>query len=400
MSLKLLTLIFKFVHIVIKKAMEKLSFLDSSVKSVDNVKYAFLSHQYKNESSSLKMIKEQELLYDYKVLDDIKSNLKSVPFKTSNSTSFSFIDLFAGVGGFRLALQNLGGECTFSSEWEISAQKTYFKNYGEVPFGDISKEEIKSYIPKSFDILCAGFPCQPFSIAGEQKGFNDARGTLFFDIEKITEIHRPKVLFLENVKNFFTHDKGNTFKTVKAILEQKLNYKVHAKVLNSMTHANIPQNRERIFIIAIDKEQVSNFNNFTFPNEIKLTKTIHDILDKDKKEDKYYYQPEHKYFPELIRSVKSRDTIYQWRRVYVRENKSNVCPTLTANMGLGGHNVPIIKDEYGIRKLTPKECFKFQGYPDNFLLPDLADSKLYHQAGNSVTVPLIERIFQEIINIL
>jgi len=315
--------------------------------------------------------------------------------------TYKFIDLFAGIGGIRIACERNGGECVFTSEWDKYAQKTYKANFGEVPFGDITKMRVKNYIPDNFDILCGGFPCQAFSIAGYRKGFSDTRGTLFFDVEQIIERHRPKVVFLENVKNLVSHDKGNTFKVILEILEKKLCYKVYHKVLNSMSYANIPQNRERIFIVAFDPEQVVNYNNFKFPKEIKLTKTIHDILEHGKQDEKYYYSKDHLYYPELEKIITKNDTVYQWRRIYVRENKSNVCPTLTANMGAGGHNVPLIKDDFGIRKLTPKECFAFQGYPvDKFLLPPIANSKLYMQAGNSVTTTLIQRIGEEIIKVL
>lgn len=240
-----------------------------------------------------------------------------------------------------------------------------------------------------------------FSIAGYRKGFSDMRGTLFFDIEQIIVKHRPKAVFLENVKNLVSHDKGKTFKVICEILEKKLGYKVFYKILNSMTHADIPQNRERIFIAAFDLEKIGHCNEFKFPEEIKLTKTIHDILEKERQDDKYYYSKTHPYYPALEKVITKKDTVYQWRRIYVRENKSNVCPTLTANMGSGGHNVPLIKDGFGIRKLTPKECFAFQGYPvDKFVLPPIANSKLYMQAGNSVTTTLIERIGSGIIKIL
>jgi DNA (cytosine-5)-methyltransferase 1 len=349
---------------------------------------------YKNETENLNLvaeIAEQHLLFE----------VENVPFPTPKNYCFKFIDLFAGIGGFRLALQNLGGKCIFTSEWDENAKKTYRANFGETPFGDITKIYTKNYIPGGFDVLCAGFPCQAFSIAGNQKGFADTRGTLFFDIEQIIDIHRPKVVFLENVKNLFSHDKGNTFKTIIDILENKLGYKVYSKILNSMTHANVPQNRERIFIVAFDPQQVENFADFKFPSEIKLTKTIHDILEKGKQPDNLYYKQDHQYYPELEKAMTSKNTVYQWRRVYARENKSNVCPTLTANMGTGGHNVPLIKDDYGIRKLTPKECFAFQGYPvEKYVLPNIANSKLYMQAGNSVTTSLIERIGNEITNVL
>ncbi|WP_440880557.1 DNA cytosine methyltransferase [Tenacibaculum sp. C7A-26P2] len=365
-----------------------------------------ISKHYKDDA--LKILKnfvkykqgENYSIAEEEVLQQLLFEVENVPFPTPENYSFKFIDLFAGIGGFRMALQNTGGKCVYTSEWEKAAKITYRENYGEIPFGDITKESTKNYIPNEFDILCAGFPCQAFSIAGKRKGFADTRGTLFFDVEKIIEKHKPKVVFLENVKNLVSHDKGNTFKTIIEVLEEKLKYKTYSSVLNSMTHANIPQNRERIFIVAFDPNQVKNHSNFKFPKKIELTKNIHDILEKGKQEEKYYYPKNHKYYPELEKTMTSKDTVYQWRRVYVRENKSNVCPTLTANMGTGGHNVPLIKDNYGIRKLTPRECFSFQGYPKNYILPNLANSKLYMQAGNSVTTTLIERIANEIMSVL
>lgn len=320
-------------------------------------------------------------------------------FPIPSSPRFTFIDLFAGVGGFRLALQNLQGECLFASEWNSDAAHTYATNFGDYPYGDITLPETKASIPQSFDILTAGFPCQAFSIAGFQRGFDDTRGTLFFEIEDIVSRHRPKVVFLENVKNLVAHDKGNTFKVILHTLETKLGYRAFYKVLNSMTHANVPQNRERIFIVAFDPLQVEHYARFSFPDTLPLTTKIQDIVEHSRQDDRLYYNA-HKYYEVLRATITRRDTIYQWRRVYVRENKSLVCPTLTANMGAGGHNVPLILDEYGIRKLSPRECFRFQGYPDEYKLPQIANSKLYMQAGNSVTVPLIQRIAQEILKVL
>ena len=359
----------------------------------DAVKYIkeYVHNQENNDVFLAAEDATQQLLFE----------VNDVPFPTPKNYTFKFIDLFAGIGGFRIAMQNVGGKCIYTSEWNTDAQKTYRTNFGEVPFGDITKEEIKNYIPHNFDILCAGFPCQAFSIAGYQKGFHDTRGTLFFDLEKIIETKRPKVVFLENVKNLVSHDNGNTFKIILEILENKLGYKAYTKVLNSATHANIPQNRERIFIVAFDEKQVQNHHLFRFPEPIKLTKKIHDILDTGKQEDNFYYKSDHPYYPELAKTMQVKDTIYQWRRVYVRENKNKLCPTLTANMGSGGHNVPLIIDDFGIRKLTPKECFAFQGYPmDKYKLPKIANSKLYMQAGNSVTTTLIERIAKQIIHVL
>lgn len=384
----------------------------------DNSKKAVITHylhNYKNGVSKHYKKDAEKFINEYllerfpnqeasqvadSAIQQLLFEVENVPFPTPKDYQFKFIDLFAGIGGFRIAMQNAGGRCIFTSEWNVDAQKTYFANFGEIPFGDITKQEIKDYIPNNFDVLCAGFPCQAFSIAGYRKGFTDTRGTLFFDLEQIIETKRPKAIFLENVKNLISHDEGRTFKVMLDIIENKLGYKVFYKVLNSMTHANVPQNRERIFIVGFDPKQVEHCDDFQFPMEEELTNNIHDILEKGKKDSNFYYKESHQYYPELSKTMRSKDTLYQWRRVYVRENKSNVCPTLTANMGSGGHNVPLILDDYGIRKLTPRECFSFQGYPQNFILPNVANSKLYMQAGNSVTTTLIEKIGIEIIKIL
>ncbi|MBQ7818732.1 MAG: DNA cytosine methyltransferase [Bacteroidales bacterium] len=324
----------------------------------------------------------------------------NIPFPSPKIPKFTFIDLFAGIGGFRVAMQNLGGKCVFSSEWDNAAQRTYFANYGEVPFGDITSEETKSYIPDNFDVLCAGFPCQAFSIAGYRKGFEDTRGTLFFDVAEIIRRKRPKAVFLENVKNLCSHDNGKTFEIVKNTLEE-LGYIVFYKVMNAMEYANIPQNRERIFIICFDPEQIPNYNEFAFPQKKNLTMTIHDCIDYNVSDAEYFYTDKMKHYDELVRSIKSRDTIYQWRRQYVRENKNNVCPTLTANMGTGGHNVPLILTNKGIRKLTPKECLNFQGFPDIYHFPSvIAKSSMYKQVGNSVVVPLIQRVCKQVISLI
>ena len=323
-----------------------------------------------------------------------------IPFPAPSNPSFTFIDLFAGIGGFRLACQNLGGECVFSSEWDENAQKTYYSNFGEIPYGDITDNNVKAAIPHSFDLLCGGFPCQAFSIAGYQKGFEDTRGTLFFDVADIIKKHRPKAVFLENVKNLKSHDKGNTFKVIKKTLED-LNYVVYDMVMNAMEYANIPQNRERIFIVCFDLEQVHNHNSFTFPKEETLTLNIHDCIDKNENNPKLFYSDKMGCYDALKQGITSKDTIYQWRRVYVRENKNSVCPTLTANMGTGGHNVPLILTDNGIRKLSPKECLNFQGFPKEYIFPNnIPISACYKQAGNSVVVPLIQKVCQQICTVI
>lgn len=310
------------------------------------------------------------------------------------NSKYKIIDLFAGVGGIRLGFKNAfknHANFVFSSEIDKHAQKTYNLNFNVVPFGDITNIE-ESSIP-NHDIILAGFPCQAFSIAGHRKGFDDTRGTLFFEVARIAKYHKPKVIFLENVKGFVGHDKGNTFKVVQKTLED-LGYKVFSKILNAKDFGT-PQNRERIYIIAFLDKDIK----FTFPKEIELSKTIQDCLVSDIK-DKYYYNGKPLY-DKIKDDVVNPKSIYQWRRQYVRENKSSVCPTLTANMGTGGHNVPIVKDKNGIRKLIPRECANFQGFPSDFKIPnDIVDSHLYKQFGNSVSITVIEKLAEQIINSL
>lgn len=349
-----------------------------------------------DEMSDEEILKIADSPFQYNLL----SPFFDIPFPGPESPKFTFIDLFAGIGGFRIAMQNLGGKCVYSSEIDPNAQKTYFHNFGEVPFGDITKETTKSYIPQKIDVLCGGFPCQAFSIAGYQRGFEDTRGTLFFDVAKIIKDRRPKAFFLENVKNLKAHDHGKTFKVIKDTLES-LGYVVFDNVLNTMEYANIPQNRERIFIIGFDKKTVKNWDVFKFPDKVKLTRTIHDCIDYSVTDKALFYTDRFPHYDLLVQDMKNPDTIYQWRRQYVRENQSNVCPTLTANMGTGGHNVPLIITGKGFRKLTPKECINFQGYPEEYSFPtDISNAMKYKQAGNSVTVPLIQRVAEMMLKVI
>lgn len=259
---------------------------------------------------------------------------------------------------------------------------------------DIEVKDSHSFIVNG----CITHNCQAFSIAGKKEGFNDSkgRGELFFQLERIFKEKQPKIIFLENVKNLLSHDNGNTFKVILNAITNA-GYHVKYKVLNASKYGNIPQGRERIYIVGFKNKQV--FNHFDFPEEIPLTTTLHDIIDfKSKIDDKYYYTPEkYSFYDTLEKEIISMDTTYQWRRSsFVRENKKNICFTLTASMGTGGHEVPLVLTETGIRKLTPRECFSLQGFPDTFIFPDLADMKLYKQAGNSVVVPVIERIAKQI----
>jgi DNA (cytosine-5)-methyltransferase 1 len=303
------------------------------------------------------------------------------------------IDLFAGVGGIRLGFEKAGFETVFANDFDEPCKKTYDLNFkrSKLIVEDIKKIGIED-LPE-FDFLLGGFPCQAFSIAGHRHGFKDekGRGNLFFDIARIIKAKKPTGFLLENVKNLKGHDQGRTFRIIEETLED-LGYHVKAKVLNSMEYGNVPQNRERIYIVGFKEKK--HFENFNFPKPKKLSVRVKDLLEKNV-DQKYYY--EEKPLHERIKDdVVNENTVYQWRRKYVRENKKSVCPTLTANMGMGGHNVPIIKDKKGIRKLTPLECFRIQGFPKSFSLPkDLSDSALYKQAGNSVTVTVLEAIAKE-----
>ena len=259
---------------------------------------------------------------------------------------------------------------------------------------DVQPDEIPDV-----DVIVGGFPCQAFSIAGYRQGFNDAkgRGTLFFEMIRIIHEKKPRIVFLENVKNLVSHDNGNTFRVILKALRNE-GYKCRYQVLNAMEYGNMPQNRERIYIVAFRNDD--DFAKFSFPDPIPLTRSLEDVIDFHSKVDDRYYYTKDKYkgdiYDKLVEAMNDNRAIYQWRRQYVRKNKSGVVPTLTANMGGGGHNVPLILSDTGIRKLTPHECFNVQGFPANFVLPDLAESRLYKQAGNSVCVDVIYRIAENI----
>ena len=313
---------------------------------------------------------------------------------------FKTVDLFAGIGGIRLGFESTGGfKTVYANDFEPKCKITYDLNFKDAQLDVRDIREVKSSdLPKDYDILLGGFPCQAFSIAGYREGFDDkkGRGNLFFEIERILRETKPKGFLLENVKNLETHDQGRTFKTIQKSL-RKLGYHIKKEVLNSMDYGNVPQNRQRIYIVGFLDKQLTE--RFEFPKPVKSTQTIKDILDLNVQE-KYHYNGKSLY-PRIANDIGREDTSYQWRRKYVRENKANVFPTLTANMGEGGHNVPIIKQGEIIRKITPKECSRVQGFPDDFRLPEtLADSHLYKQFGNSVTVPVIRRIAEQMYKVL
>ena len=318
---------------------------------------------------------------------------------------YKICSLFAGVGGIDLGfLETNKCEIAYANEFDKYAVETYEKNFeNKVDCRDIHSVKVNE-IPE-FDIMVGGFPCTSFSVAGYRKGFEDDRtGDLFFEMERIFKERKPRVIFLENVKNLVGHDKGKTFKTIIERLEEAgYKDKIKCQVLNACEYGNIPQNRERIYIVAFkDKE---DFDRFQMPMPTTLDKNIKDVFNFDTKVDDKYYYTDGKYkgniYKLLTEEMDDDNTVYQWRRKYVRKNQSNLVPTLTANMGEGGHNVPLIKTKFGIRKLTPIECFYAQGYPKYYELPtDMSDARLYKQAGNSVVVPVINRIAENIMKAL
>ena len=325
---------------------------------------------------------------------------------------FTVGSLFAGIGGIDLGFQQAGFDIKWANEIDKNACKTYKKNFTH----NLIEEDIHNLSPRKIpkvDVITSGFPCQAFSLAGYRKGFKDDRGNLFFETLRFIKTIKPKAFFLENVKNLYGHDKGNTFKVIRKSLIDS-GYSFLTKIINTKDYSNIPQTRERIYIVGFKGEsefnKLNNYNDkflsskFKFPEKIPLMKKIYHILEKEKLSSKYYYDSSFmkgKLFHLLEEEVNDKKSIYQWRRQYVRKNMQNLSPTLTANMGMGGHNVPIILDDVGIRKLTPRECANLQGFPKTFNFPEeLPDSQIYKQIGNAVTVKVVKNIAEEIFKVL
>jgi DNA (cytosine-5)-methyltransferase 1 len=357
---------------------------------------------YKQEEENLSIVAEdamQQLLFE----------VKNVPFKTPENYTFKFIDLFAGIGGFRIAMQNLGGKCVFTSEWDKEAQKTYRANFGEVPFGDITKQRIKNYIPEEFDLLCAGFPCQAFSIAGKRGGFDDTRGTLFFDVAEIIKKHKPKAIFLENVKGLRSHDKGKTLETILNVLRNDLGYYVPEPQIINAKNFGVPQNRERIYIVGF--RQDLNISRFEYPEPMENNTTFEDVKERNVPPTKYYLSTQ---YVQTLVNHKAR-----------HENKGNgfgyaiIPDNGIANaivVGGMGRERNLVLDhrivDYtptthikgtvnreGIRKMTPREWARLQGFPDSFIIP-VADASAYKQFGNSVAVPAIQATANKILELI
>ena len=357
---------------------------------------------YKKNEENISLVEDlaiQHLLFE----------IENVPFPTPKNPSFSFIDLFAGVGGFRIAMQNLGGKCVFTSEWDKEAQKTYRANFGEVPFGDITKEEVKKFIPDSFDILCAGFPCQAFSIAGRRGGFEDTRGTLFFDVAEIIKRKRPRAVFLENVKGLRNHNGGRTLETILNVLRNDLDYLVpDPEVLNAKDHG-VPQNRERIFIVGFRKDQ--SLLEFNYPKPSGKEVKFLQVKEKKVPPTKYYLS--NQYLETLHKHKKRHESKGNGFGFEIIPDSGIANAIVVGGMGRE-RNLVIdnriidfkpttnIKGEVnrdGIRKMTPREWARLQGFPDNYLIP-VADSAAYKQFGNSVAVPAIQATATNILRTL
>ncbi len=334
---------------------------------------------------------------------------KDVPFPEPENPKFTFIDLFAGIGGFRIAMQHLGGACVFSSEWDKYAQKTYEANFGEIPFGDITKPETKSYIPENFDVLCAGFPCQAFSIAGKRGGFEDTRGTLFFDVAEIIKKHKPKAFFLENVKGLVSHDKGRTLATILHTLREDLQYDVpDPQVLNAKDFG-VPQNRERIFIVGFRRD--IGAQKFTYPKGCETGTKVKDILEKQEVSVKYYLSTQ--YLDTLIKHKARHEKKGNGFGYEIIDHNGIANAVVCGGMGRERNLVydhrltnfsPVTNikgqvNRQGIRKMTPREWARLQGFPDKFKIV-VADAQAYRQFGNSVAVPAIQAVAKKILEVI
>ena len=380
----------------------------------DNYKSAVVSHYLRSRKRILKKSAiefSKELLKDYldeevtsevaeEALQILLGFQEDIPFPRPPYPKFTFIDLFAGIGGFRIAMQAHQGECVFSSEWDKYAQRTYYANFGEIPFGDITKEDTKRWIPHKFDILCGGFPCQPFSIAGVSKkislgrshGFADEKqGNLFFHIADIIQKHRPKAFFLENVKNLVTHDKHQTFKIIKDTLEA-LEYSFHFKILNGKYF--VPQNRERTFMVGFDKKIYDGKENFQFPDIIDTKRKFKDIL--LNKTDPKYTLTDHlwKYLQDYAVKHKEKGNGFGFGLT----DLNGISRTMSARYYKDGSEILIPQKDKNPRRLTQREAARLQGYPDHYIVDAVSMNQSYKQFGNSVVVPLIEAIGEKVID--
>lgn len=368
----------------------------------DALKYIDEFVQFKYDENNHEMVAEN-------ALQQFLFEVNNVPFQTPKDYKFKFIDLFAGIGGFRIAMQNLGGKCVFTSEWDKDAQKTYRANFGEVPFGDITKEETKSFIPDEFDVLCAGFPCQAFSIAGRRGGFDDTRGTLFFDVAEIIKRKQPKAIFLENVKGLRSHDKGKTLETILNVLRNDLGYFVPEPQIINAKEFGVPQNRERIYIVGFRKD--IGVKEFNYPSPIDRRVTFREVKEKHVPPTKYYLSTQ--YVQTLINHKARHEGKGNGFGYEIISDDGIANAIVVGGMGrernlVYDHRITDytptthIKGKVnreGIRKMTPREWARLQGFPDSFIIP-VADASAYRQFGNSVAVPAIQATAKNILKLI
>lgn len=389
-----------------------------SNKKKDEIIFAirdFLSRKQHKQRKDEELSDEQIwMVAEDAVQYDLFADFFKVPFPAPEHPKFTFIDLFAGIGGFRIAFQNLGGKCVYSSEFDAKAQESYLANYGEMPFGDITKESTKSYIPKEFDILCGGFPCQAFSLAGRRLGFKDeTRGTLFFEIEAILRRHQPKAFFLENVKGLAIHDKGRTLKTILEHLDDAGYDVVPPQILNAMDYG-VPQHRERIYIIGFRKDLGINIADFHYPEPTTTgdkRPKFRDVMEKEEVSVKYYLSTA--YVETLIRHKARHEAaghgfgykiidIDGVANAIVVGGMGRECNLLIDKRLTDFTPVTRIKGEVnreGIRKMTPREWARLQGFPDKFKIV-VADASAYKQFGNSVAIPAIQATAEKELQLL
>ena len=301
--------------------------------------------------------------------------------------------MFAGIGGIDLGFEQAGCEIVWANEIDKHACKTYRLNFGDeyLVEGDIKDISTKD-IPR-FDILTAGFPCQAFSSVGLLQGFDDPRGNLFFEIIRVVKDIKPRVVFLENVANLLKHDEGNTFKVIKSMLEE-LGYKVLFQVMNAKEYGNLPQQRNRIYIVVFRFKK--NLDKFKYPEMIPLTRTAFDLYDKEKKEDKYYMDG-HRMWDRMMEYMTERDRVYRFTDWGLSRSREGICPTLLAAMGSRFERIPFFYDDYSVRLMTPRECARMQGFPESYILPETNEKQVYKQIGNSVAVPVLYRIAENIV---
>jgi DNA (cytosine-5)-methyltransferase 1 len=369
----------------------------------DALKYAKEILEYKYPEEEITNIVAEEAL-QYGIFDTF-----DVPFPPVENPKFKFIDLFAGIGGFRLAMQNLGGKCVFTSEWDKEAKRTYKANFGERPFGDITKEETKAFIPDGFDLLCAGFPCQAFSIAGKRGGFEDTRGTLFFEVAEIIKRKQPKAIFLENVKGLRNHNGGKTLATILNVLRNDLGYFVPEPEIVNAKDFGVPQNRERIYIIGFHPS--TNVKEFNYPKPLDKKVTFADIKEKEVPATKYFLSTQ---YVQTLVNHKARHEGKGNGFGYAIIPDDGISNAIVVG-GMGRERNLVLDhritdftpkthikgtvNREGIRKMTPREWARLQGFPDNYLIP-VADASAYKQFGNSVAVPAIQATANEILKLI